>query len=157
MKSTPSVERFATGCIKCHPVDVLEPLPDPIFFEFWWSSSSITTKIGGVMWIPYPRYQHARCICRNLCRNPKLHDHSGSCSWGTFRRLAHPCLAFQTFTADSWRILVACPWLEPRSYSCARPRTLSHFPSVPAFLLFALSPSLIISFSLSNCSVVLNS
>ena len=23
------------------------------------------------MWIPYPRYQHARCICRNLCRKPQ--------------------------------------------------------------------------------------
>ena len=67
--------------------------------------------------------------------NPKPHHHSGSCSWGTFRRLAHP-------------------WLELRSCSCARPRTLCHFSSAPALLLFALSPSLIVSFRLSNCAVI---
>ena len=42
---------------------------------------------------------------------------------------------------------MACPGLELRSYSCERPRTLCHFSSAPVLLLFALSPSLTISFS----------
>ena len=44
---------------------------------------------------------------------------------------------------------------EATRYSCARPRALCHFfSSAPVLLFFALSPSLIVSFSFSNCAVI---
>ena len=70
-------------------------------------------------------------IGSSLCRPPIFH----SSSLGGLP-------ARQIVTADSWKIMVACPWLELRSKQgvCSRTPVISYLPLV--LLLFALSPSL---------------